>query len=77
VKVLLEGNAREPELMAESYIGMLDRLKMDIMLQPGFSEQDAYMRAEFAAGLFIHGAMGSLNAAGVHKLPAAEGQNEA
>lgn len=74
VKVLLEGHAGEPELMAESYIGMLDRLKMDIMLNPGFTEQDAHKRAEFAAGLFIHGAMGSMNTAEVHKLPAAEEQ---
>ncbi|WP_249897972.1 TetR/AcrR family transcriptional regulator [Paenibacillus sp. PK3_47] len=77
VKVLLEGKAREPELMAESYIGMLDRLKMDIMLNPGFSEQDAHKRAEFAAGLFIHGALGSMNADEVHNLPVAEEQEEA
>lgn len=57
VKVLLEGGASEPELMAQSYIGMLDRLKMDILFDPSFTEEDAYKRADFAAGLFIRGAM--------------------
>lgn len=57
VKVLLEGGASEPELMAQSYIGMLDRLKMDILFDPSFTEEDAYKRADFAAGLFIRGPM--------------------
>lgn len=57
VKVLLEGGASEPELMAQSYIGMLDRLKMDILFDPSFSEEDAYKRADFAADLFIKGTM--------------------
>ncbi|AIQ35025.1 MULTISPECIES: TetR/AcrR family transcriptional regulator [Paenibacillus] len=61
VKVLLEGGASEPELMAQSYIGMLDRLKMDILFDPSFKEEDAYKRAGFAAGLFIKGAMDYLN----------------
>lgn len=61
VKVLLEGGASEPELMAQSYIGMLDRLKMDILFDPSFAEEDAYKRADFAAGLFIKGAMDNLN----------------
>lgn len=56
MKVMLDSGAAEPELLAESYIGMLDRLKMDIMLRPGFTEADAHKRAEFAAGLFIRGA---------------------
>jgi TetR/AcrR family fatty acid metabolism transcriptional regulator len=62
VRVLLEGGASEPELMAQSYIGMLDRLKMDILFDPAFAEEDAYKRAKFAAGLFITGALESLNA---------------
>lgn len=61
VKVLLEGGASEPKLMAQSYIGMLDRLKMDILLDPSFNQEDAYKRADFAAGLFIRGAMDNLN----------------
>lgn len=61
VKVLLEGGTSEPELMAQSYIGMLDRLKMDILFDPSFSEEDAYKRADFAADLFIKGAMNHLN----------------
>ena len=63
VKVLLEGGASEPELMAQAYIGMLDRLKMDILFDPSFTEEDASKRANFAAGLFITGAMGNLNSA--------------
>lgn len=62
VKVLLEGGASEPELMAQSYIGMLDRLKMDILFDPSFSEEDAYKRADFAADLFIKGTMDYRNA---------------
>lgn len=60
VKVLVEGGATEPELMAQSYIGMLDRLKMDILFDPSFTEKDAYKRAQFAASLFIQGAMDNL-----------------
>ncbi len=61
VKVLLEGGATEPELMAQSYIGILDRLKMDILFDSSFAEEDAYKRADFAAGLFIRGALDNLN----------------
>ncbi|MBP2112885.1 TetR/AcrR family transcriptional regulator [Paenibacillus silagei] len=63
VKVLLEGGATEPELMAQSYIGILDRLKMDILFDPEFAEADADKRAKFAARLFITGALGSLDSA--------------
>ena len=61
VTVLVEGDASEPELMAQSYIGMLDRLKMDILFNPSFTEEDARKRAHFAASLFIKGAMDNLN----------------
>ncbi|WP_151736128.1 TetR/AcrR family transcriptional regulator ['Paenibacillus yunnanensis' Narsing Rao et al. 2020] len=54
--VLSQGGAEEAELLAQSYIGMLDRLKMDILFQPDFSEADAQARAAFAAGLFLEGA---------------------
>ncbi|MEK4329618.1 TetR/AcrR family transcriptional regulator [Paenibacillus sp. FSL R7-0312] len=63
VTVLLEGGATEPELMAKAYIGMLDRLKMDILFNPEFAEEDAHKRAKFAAKLFITGALGSLKSA--------------
>ncbi|WNS46179.1 TetR/AcrR family transcriptional regulator [Paenibacillus sp. MMS20-IR301] len=63
VKVLLEGGATEPELMAKAYIGMLDRLKMDILFNPDFAEADADKQAKFAASLFIKGALGSLHPA--------------
>lgn len=62
VKVLLEGGAAEPELMALAYIGMLDRLKMDILFHAiSFTADEAHKRAEFAASLFIHGAIGNLH----------------
>ncbi|WP_312876379.1 TetR/AcrR family transcriptional regulator [Paenibacillus agri] len=61
MKVLLEGGATEPELMAQSYIGMLDRLKMDILFHPDFTADDARKRSLFAAGLFINGAMNALH----------------
>ncbi|MCL6604352.1 MAG: TetR/AcrR family transcriptional regulator [Paenibacillus sp.] len=61
VKVLVEGGASESELMAQSYIGMLDRLKMDILFHPSFTEEDAHKRARFAARLFIRGAMDNLD----------------
>ncbi|WP_239004552.1 TetR/AcrR family transcriptional regulator [Paenibacillus tepidiphilus] len=54
--VLSQGGAEEAELLAQSYIGMLDRLKMDILFDPEFSEADAQGRAAFAAGLFLEGA---------------------
>ncbi|MNI57710.1 hypothetical protein D3C73_1127900 [compost metagenome] len=76
MKVMQESGAAEPELLAEAYIGMLDRLKMDIMLRPGFTEADAHQRAEFAAGLFLHGALGNLNTLQVHIEPE-EGQEKA
>ncbi|GGF69635.1 TetR family transcriptional regulator [Paenibacillus albidus] len=63
VKVLVEGGAVEPELMAKSYIGMLDRLKMDILFDPQFAEADAHKRAQFVADLFIGGAIGNINPA--------------
>ncbi|ASA20639.1 TetR/AcrR family transcriptional regulator [Paenibacillus donghaensis] len=61
VKVLLEGGATEPELMAQSYIGMLDRLKMDILFDASFTAADALKRAHFAGRLFISGAMDNLH----------------
>ena len=45
----------EPVLLAEAYIGILDRLKMDIMLNPEFNEQDLNKRIAFAAALFLDG----------------------
>ncbi|OKP80672.1 transcriptional regulator [Paenibacillus helianthi] len=71
VKVLLEGGASEPELMAKSYIGMLDRLKMDILFDPSFSEEDVHKRTKFAASLFIGGAVANMNAS-LGDLPAGQ-----
>lgn len=56
-EVLQRGGASEPGLMAQSYIGMLDRLKMDILFNPVFTAEDARSRAQFAAVLFTEGAI--------------------
>ena len=60
VAVLEESGGRESELYAQSYIGMLDRLKMDILFKPDFDEQDLERRIQFAANLFTHGFISSL-----------------
>ncbi|WP_434751863.1 TetR/AcrR family transcriptional regulator [Paenibacillus amylolyticus] len=54
-KVLESAGVPEPVLLAEAYIGILDRLKMDIMLNPEFNEQDLNKRIAFAAALFLDG----------------------
>ncbi|MBR2567417.1 MAG: TetR family transcriptional regulator, partial [Paenibacillus sp.] len=54
-RVLESAGVPEPVLLAEAYIGILDRLKMDIMLNPEFNEQDLNRRIAFAAALFLDG----------------------
>ncbi|MNO03468.1 hypothetical protein D3C81_2241830 [compost metagenome] len=54
-EVLKSANVPEPVLLAEAYIGILDRLKMDIMLNPEFNEDDLHKRISFAAALFLDG----------------------
>ncbi|MBY9082503.1 TetR/AcrR family transcriptional regulator [Paenibacillus sp. HN-1] len=56
MEVLMQAGTAEPQLMAQAFIGSLDRLKMDILLEPSFTEEDVVKRAEFAAGLFLRGA---------------------
>ncbi|MDO7906029.1 TetR/AcrR family transcriptional regulator [Paenibacillus sp. JX-17] len=55
--VLEEGGIAEPGLHAESFIGMMDRHKMDIMMNPSFNEQELEKRSYFVASLFLHGCM--------------------
>ncbi|MGW9529299.1 TetR/AcrR family transcriptional regulator [Paenibacillus terrae] len=50
----LEG-VQQPELHAQAFIGMMERLKMDILLDKDFREYDVDQTAEFAANLFMHG----------------------
>lgn len=52
---LRAGMILEPELHAKSYIGMLDRIKMDILFNPVYSEEDLRKNINFASHLFIHG----------------------
>ncbi|WP_341480033.1 hypothetical protein [Paenibacillus dendrobii] len=55
---ILETVCREDAVLyAQTYIGMLDRLKMDILYHPDFDEDDLSKRIRFASGLFIHGFM--------------------
>lgn len=63
VQVLETEHADDALLYAQVYIGMLDRLKMDIMYNPDFCEQDLEMRGRFASNLFINGfrSTGSIN----------------
>lgn len=58
MEVLKEAGTDDPQLTAQAYIGSLDRLKMDILLEPAFTEDDVVKRAEFVAGLFLRGAGG-------------------
>lgn len=57
-KVLEEGAEENPLLLAQAFIGALDRLKMDILLDPSFTEEDVRTRTEFVSGLFLRGAGG-------------------
>lgn len=66
-KVLQAGGASEPGMLAQSYIGMMDRLKMDILFSPAFTAEDARTRAQFAAELFMSGAMVTLEIAEADK----------
>lgn len=54
-EVLENAGVPEPVLLAEAYIGILDRLKMDIMLNPEFNEEHLNKRIAFAAALFLDG----------------------
>jgi TetR/AcrR family fatty acid metabolism transcriptional regulator len=56
VKNKLESEGvQQPELHAKAFIGMMERLKMDILLDKDFLECDVDQTAEFAANLFMHG----------------------
>ncbi|WP_017813831.1 MULTISPECIES: TetR/AcrR family transcriptional regulator [Paenibacillus] len=60
-QVLIEANVQQPRWCAESYIGMLDRVKMDIMFNPEFTEQELHERTSFVAGLFLEGCTQQIN----------------
>ncbi|WP_411349592.1 TetR/AcrR family transcriptional regulator [Paenibacillus sp. WLX2291] len=59
--VLEQGKVTHPQWCAESYIGMLDRVKMDLMFNPDFSEQQLYERTRFVADLFLQGCERQVN----------------
>ncbi|CAH1215223.1 MULTISPECIES: TetR/AcrR family transcriptional regulator [Paenibacillus] len=61
-EVLERAGVPDPVLLAEAYIGILDRLKMDIMLNPEFGEEDLNRRIAFAAALFLDGCRSFLQA---------------
>ncbi|WDM23636.1 TetR/AcrR family transcriptional regulator [Paenibacillus polymyxa] len=53
-KLASEG-VQQSEFHAKAFIGMLERLKMDILLNKDFSECDVDQTAELTANLFMHG----------------------
>ncbi|MBP2001317.1 TetR/AcrR family fatty acid metabolism transcriptional regulator [Paenibacillus shirakamiensis] len=53
--VMKEGGIKEPMLHAKSYIGMLDRLKMDILFNHEFTRENLEKDIHFVSHLFIHG----------------------
>ncbi|MCR8843416.1 TetR/AcrR family transcriptional regulator [Paenibacillus sp. SC116] len=48
---------KEPKLLAKSFIGILDMMKMDILFDPSFQEEDVCQRVVFATDLFMNGCM--------------------
>ncbi|WP_458119384.1 TetR/AcrR family transcriptional regulator [Paenibacillus sp. Z6-24] len=60
-QILIDGKVQQPRWCAESYIGMLDRVKMDIMFNPEFTEQELHERTSFVAGLFLEGCLKQIN----------------
>jgi len=60
-KVLTEGGVAQPVWCAESYIGMLDRIRMDILFNPEFPIEQLHERTDFVARLFLEGCHHSLN----------------
>ncbi|WP_349304906.1 TetR/AcrR family transcriptional regulator [Paenibacillus sp. Marseille-Q4541] len=54
-ELLTDGGLPEPELYAVSFIGILDRHKMDIMVNPNFGAEELEKRVAFASNLFING----------------------
>ncbi|WP_025715831.1 TetR/AcrR family transcriptional regulator [Paenibacillus sp. 1-18] len=53
-KLASEG-VQQPEFHAKAFIGMLERMKMDILWNQDFHECDVDQTAEWAAHLFMHG----------------------
>ncbi|GGJ32757.1 TetR/AcrR family transcriptional regulator [Paenibacillus hunanensis] len=62
--VLKEGKVAHPQWSAESYIGMLDRVKMDLMFNPDFNEQQLQERTRFVTDLFLMGCEKQINRPG-------------
>lgn len=60
-KVLIEGGVSQPVWCAESYIGMLDRIRMDILFNPEFTIEQLHERTDFVARLFLEGCCPSLD----------------
>ncbi|MBD8498655.1 TetR/AcrR family transcriptional regulator [Paenibacillus arenosi] len=55
---MLEGDGfREAKLLAKSFVGILDMMKMDILFDPSFQEEDVSQRVVFATDLFMNGCM--------------------
>ncbi|WP_138495524.1 TetR/AcrR family transcriptional regulator [Paenibacillus pinistramenti] len=56
-EVLEKAGIPEERLHAKAYIGILNELKMDILFNPDYSDQDLKMNIQFASRLFMRGCL--------------------
>ncbi|GGG15639.1 TetR/AcrR family transcriptional regulator [Paenibacillus abyssi] len=54
-ELLTSYDIANPKLHAQSFIGILDVFKMDILFNPMFTEEDLELRIDFAVTLFRYG----------------------
>ncbi|MEJ8303657.1 TetR/AcrR family transcriptional regulator [Saccharibacillus sacchari] len=59
--VLEEAGMPDPDFYAKAFIGMLDRLKMDILFEGEFTREQLELRVDQTVRLFLRGSEGELN----------------
>lgn len=59
--VLEEAGMPDPDFYAKAFIGMLDRLKMDILFEGEFTREQLEQRVDQTVRLFLRGSEGELN----------------
>ncbi|WP_037282848.1 TetR/AcrR family transcriptional regulator [Saccharibacillus sacchari] len=59
--VLEEAGMPDPDFYAKAFIGMLDRLKMDILFEGDFTREELELRVDQTVRLFLRGSEGELN----------------
>ncbi|CAM3411577.1 MULTISPECIES: TetR/AcrR family transcriptional regulator [Saccharibacillus] len=60
-EVLEEAGMPDPDFYAKAFIGMLDRLKMDILFEGEFTRDEMALRVEQTVRLFLRGSERELN----------------